>query len=206
MKLINFLPLSILLMLSCSQPQKQGDTADTTQKKSVQSSNDTATAPKVIATTADGFVRETERKAVLLFGKTIQCKPGETIREFQKELPLLTKALANGGGVIAGPLMMVYDKEPSASGATEFFCGIPVAKQWITEKGFSFRKISAGTFMEMEGRAEAGNTGKNHETMRKLLQEKNIKYGLPALEILSESRNNEMTVVSQVKILYPKLP
>ncbi len=60
--------------------------------------------------------------------------------------------------------------------------------------------------MEMEGRAEAGNTGKNHETMRKLLQEQNIKYGLPALEILSESRNNEMTVVSQVKILYPKIP
>jgi hypothetical protein len=39
-----------------------------------------------------------------------------------------------------------------------------------------------------------------------LLQEQHITVGLPALEILSESRNSEMTVVSKVKILYPKVP
>ena len=206
MKLIKFLPLTFLFILACSNPNKKGNAADTAQKTSSVPATDRATANTVIATSPEGFIRETQRKPALLFGKTIQCKPGETILAFQKELPLLTKALANGGGVIAGPLMMVYDKAPSQTDTIEFFCGIPVAKTWTSEKAYTFRKISGGTFMEMEGGAEAGNTGKNHETMRNMLQAQHINVGLPALEILSESRNSEMTIVSKVKILYPKVP
>jgi hypothetical protein len=206
MKWIKFLPLTFLFILACGNSNKKGNSADTAQKTSSAMATDNAAAAAVIATSPEGFIRETERKPALLFGKTIQCQPGETILAFQKELPLLTKALANGGGVIAGPLMMVYDKAPGQTGVTEFFCGIPVAKSWTAEKAYAFRKLSGGTFMEMEGGAEAGNTGKNHESMRKLLQEQHITVGLPALEILSESRNSEMTVVSKVKILYPKVP
>ena len=88
MKWIKFLPLSFLFILACGNSNKKGNSADTAQKTSSAVATDNAAAAPVIATSPEGFIRETERKPALLFGKTIQCQPGETILAFQKELPL----------------------------------------------------------------------------------------------------------------------
>lgn len=208
MKLRNFLSIGLtLIMAACSGNASEKIVTDGTDSakttKSHAGKEDHAKANEIVATDEGGFIRKTQRTELIIFGKVLECKPGYMVSVFQQQGKDILRALSNAGGVISGPMMFVYDAVPSPPGATKFFAGVPVTKEFHAEIGYSFRKLNAGDYYEMDCNAETGNTDKFHQKMMDQLKASGKSAGLPAYEILSESRNNEMTVVSKSKLIYP---
>lgn len=162
-----------------------------------------AQAEPIVAAGEDGFIKVTKRNDVLIFGMELECKPGYMVAAFQEKGSNIMRVLKNSGATISGPMMFVYDEYPASPGVTKFFAGIPVTKEFTAEQGFGFRKMAAGSYYEMDCKSETGKTDVFHEKMRKQLSDGGKKFGLPVYEILSETRNNEMTVVAKSKLIYP---
>lgn len=206
MKWINFLSIACFaaLLASCTSTTSKTAVTDSAvqPKPSIQDKANT-NQPEVLVTAEDGFIKTRQRNETFLFGKQVTCKPGNMVAGIQKELPDILRLIKNAQAVIVGPMTMVYDQIPAASGATHFFVGIPVKSKFTPLDGSSFRTLNGGTYYEMICNAQTGSSAPFHEKMTKLMQERGLKYGLPAIEIASESRNNEMTVVSKSVLMYP---
>lgn len=163
-----------------------------------------AEEPRPVAADGDYLIREVRRDGMLLFGQWLETDQNQIYAGLQLLLPGVIRQISNSGGIISGPMVMLYEAPPAQTGTVRVFVGIPVKSGFKKEGETEFRNIPAGDYYRMDCNAEAGNTLQQHLKMQRLLREKNMKFQGPVLEIVSESRNDEMTVVSRAALLYLK--
>jgi hypothetical protein len=202
-RLFSYQLLGILFLISCSAPGPSQTEKDTAVPKDSSVTNPDAQGAKVVGADDNSLVTEVARNEVLLFGKSVDVMPAQLQQELSQAVIEMNLVMSNAGAVATGPLTLAYTTAPTA-GMKKIFVGQPIKKRFTSAEGFSFLHIPAGTYYKMICNAEPGGTLEYHQKMQNLLGENTHAFGTPVLEIFSESRNNEMTVVSKATLLYPK--
>jgi hypothetical protein len=157
-----------------------------------------------VSTDSGALVTTVSRPSMLLFGQTIEVENNQVYATLQLVTPAIIRQISNAGAVMAGPVVFLYEEVPLSGENIKMFVGVPVKNKFKSEGETEFKNIPKAEYYRMDCNAEAGNTWEHHMRMQKLLEHKNLSFKAPVLELISESRNNEMTVVSKASLLYSK--
>lgn len=207
MNRIKFLSVFTLItaLVSCTgNSGKQDQKPDSAAVQTPEPSDAYGEEAKPVVSDADFLISEVKKKDMLLFGQEIEVEYNQIYATLQLVTPGVVKQISNAGAVMTGPMVFLYDALPANTESVKMFVGIPVKSKFKNEGETGFRQIKAGTFYRMDCDADAGNTLNDHLKMQKILKEKNLNFSAPVMEIMSESRNDEMTVVSKAGLFYLK--
>ncbi|MBS3915127.1 MAG: hypothetical protein KG003_11540 [Bacteroidetes bacterium] len=192
----------IALVLFGCQSSTQENKKDSTEAAPVKTEAPAETR-EAVAETENSLITESHRKKTILFGKYVEVSVADFHPVVSETVIHMNLLMSNGKVVAIGPLTFAYPAFP-ASGKQKIFIGQPVAKVFAVEEGFGFIELPETDYYKYQCNAETGNTFTHHQKAREILNEKKLAIKLPVLEIFSETRNNEMTVVSKATLLYPK--
>lgn len=205
MNWIKFLTVFTLVisLVSCTGSNKEQKT-DSTTVQGPAASDASGESPEPLASDENYLVTEVKKKDMLLFGQEIEVEYNQIYATLQLVTPGVIRQISNAGATMTGPMVFLYDAIPSNSESVKLFLGIPVKSKFKNEGETTFREIKAAEYYRMNCDADAGNTLNDHLKMQKILKEKNMSFSAPVMEIMSESRNDEMTVVSKASLFYTK--
>jgi len=197
-----WLAIVLIFQISCTGNAAKTSGEDSVAKqKTVVEKTEQPTQTDVVASDENGVIVETRKDAILLFGKNTNVLPSELRQSIAGILVSMNSQMTNASAVAVGPMTLVYEKLP-ALGKQNIFVGQPVKKKFVARDGFDFMEIPASGYYKMICNAEIGNTIPFHEKMQQLLKKSSRTFSAPVLEVFSESRNQEMTVVSKATLLY----
>lgn len=160
---------------------------------------------KAVSADENALISEVTRKPTLLFGQSIEAEPDQIYATLQLVTPAISTQISNAGITITGPITFLYETIPYQNETIKLFIGIPVNRKFKNSGETAFRNINSAVFYKMDCNAEAGATKEYHLKMQRILTDKKLLFETPVLEIMSESRNSDMTVVSKASLLYSKV-
>lgn len=190
------------MVLSCNTTTQEETKQDTLEVPKEAMETKKGVAP--ISTDSGSLIQEVNKPAMLLFGQNIEAEYGQLYATLQLVSPALIRQISNTGTVMTGPLVFYYNQVPTQGENISMFIGIPVKNKFKNEGETQFINLPAASYYRMDCNAEAGRTWEYHVKMQNILKHKKLSFDAPVLELISESRNNEMTVISKASLLYKK--
>src|SRR5688572_25115752 len=138
-----------ILLSSCGGNATKPGKTDSAKTVKTEAEKQPATGDKVIASDAETAISETNRNAVLLFGKTIQVQPAGLQSQLPQTVIEMNLMMTNAGAVAKGPLTFAY-LTPPGKGLQKIFIGQPVGARFDSDNGFHFITVPGGTYFKMQ--------------------------------------------------------
>lgn len=190
-----------VLLFACGGNGKKinADTATLTEDTHIK----TIEAEKIIATGEGFIIEKTDRDGIILFGAKFTCKMAEVYGKARVTFPSINAQISNHGGVIAGPLTVVYLNTIAKGEEVTVIAGVPVKNAFKNTETGEFLEIPSKKYYKMACTAGMGETADWHDKMIHILSDNKLEFSLPILEVFTESRNGNMEMISKASLLYP---
>lgn len=194
-------PIFTLFLFSCTSSGTK------TTKDSTRINTDTiaktSETQRIIANGEGYIVEKTIREGIILYGAKFTCAMEDVYEKAKAVFPTINAQISNHGGVISGPLTVVYLAEFTPGKMVTAMAGVPVKKIFSQSETGEFLKIPTRQYFKMACTAGMGETANWHTKMTEILKEKQLTFTTPILEIFTESRNGNMEMISKASLLYP---
>lgn len=203
MNFLRYFPLfAVFVLMSCSGGGTKADKDSASTQAAVKAEAVEQTTP--IGSDKEYIADKTSKNATDYLGIYIQCTPEQLADSSKPVLASLLAAATKANAVVTGPLTYIYDAKVEAGKSSRIMVSLPVVMKKQVISGYVLRKLPQTSYYRYQSTGGFGQSAKQHTQFMQLLDEQKYTWNYPVLEILSETRNAEMTVVAKSTLLYPQ--
>lgn len=190
------------ILLSCSGGGNKAGTDSASNQQVEKAEKTEQTTP--ISSDKDYIADKTSKNATDYLGIYIQCTPEQLADSSKPVLASLLAAANKANAVVTGPLTYIYDAKVEAGKSSRIMVSLPVVMKKQVISGYVVRKLPQTLYYRYQSTGGFGQSAEQHTQFMQLLETQKYTWNYPVLEILTETRNAEMTVVAKSTLLYPQ--